>query len=52
MLAFLLIFAVSIGALMVVRDMDIECTQPRKVVKPSRARSAKGWTIEALLGTR
>ncbi len=52
MLTFLLIFAVSLGALMVVRDMDIECAQPRKARKPEAIRGAKGWAIEAILGSR
>ncbi len=55
MLTFLLVFAVSIGALMVVRDMDIECAQPRKARRarrPASIREAKGWAIEAILGSR
>lgn len=54
MLSFLSVFAVSVGALVVVRSMDIECVNPPAERQPSPApsRFADLFPLNAITGTR
>jgi hypothetical protein len=52
MLSFLSVFAVSVGALVVVRSMDIECANPPAERQPSPSRFAEMFPLNAITGTR
>jgi len=52
MLAFLLVFGAAILALFLVQAADIECVNPPKRRPVVVARKVKGWTINAITGTR
>ena len=52
MLSFLSVFAISVGALVVVRSMDIECANPPVQRQPAEGRFTDLFPLNAITGTR
>jgi hypothetical protein len=52
MLSFLSVFAVSVGALVVVRSLDIECANPPAPRQPAPGRFSEMFPLNAITGTR
>ena len=53
-LEFLVVFGVSIGAVLLIQAMDIECANPprRPTAKARRKSTIKAWYFNALEGMR